>query len=160
LIVLPKNFEYAAFITVPPLHIAPFNFIMTLNFCLYFDNEKNRMMISWIQDDFSYEKSKKKLNGILGSNYMKTVEEITGRLYKEIFPISTCSDMELADDVPLKDDDECDIFLYHIFGIIVDKELKIKEAKEKRERKRAVEFKEVKEEYVAKVTMSYKTSSK
>ena len=170
LIVLPhKNDEHALFITIPPLHIAPFNIVMSLNFILFFNPQKNRWNIGWLSDDISAGPNNShriRLKSNLGHNYMNLVEKITGKQYKTIFPINTCSDIELADDPPLKKDDECEIFLNHVFGINVAEELKEKELrerrenKEKRENERALEYKIIKEEYVAKVSMSYKTYTK
>ena len=152
-IVVPKNFKNTALITIPPLHIAPFEYLFSLNFCIFYDEDYSCYKVGYFCDN----NTKTKLS--LGKLYTEAVEYVTGKIYEDIFAINVSK--ELCSDPPFRQfltvGDECELFLNYIFNIDVKKELK----KRERKIKKNIGHKDtvIKDEYITSFSMSFNTNN-
>ena len=160
-IIVPKNFQNAAFLTFPPLHIAPFEYISSFSFCIYYDLNSGYYKVAWIADN----NTKKRL--CIGEQFIGMVELITGMDYMNNFQINTYEALQLKKCPPFRHfltvGDECNLFLSRVFSIDVMKEMKERKEKERKCRRwQAERIKrkqtDTKKEYITRVTMYYKTN--
>jgi hypothetical protein len=166
IVVIPSEEQgNAAVITIPPIHIAPFEFISSFYFCIYFDKNSKMYNLEWLGDaECSMIKSQD-----IGENlFVKLLREVVEDAQDENFLIRYIGSVEHMPEPQfrhfLRDGDEYDI--RKLFKIDVKSELRERERDERirRELKQAKEKKKqlpmiVKEEYVARVSMNYNTYS-
>ena len=134
------NWNNVAFITIPPIHIVPFEHVLSANFCIYFNAKDNAYSVRWLNECLEFDD--------IGSNFVELFAHLTGEDYEK--NLMHTENIDLIPNPPNRDflraGDEFDIRT--LFGLDMKKELQLKEKKERDMRAESGPRTIIKEEYV------------